>query len=337
MTIKPDDGPADERRPPDDESQKSGRRGLTARYAIAVLATVVIMAVLVHRFGAGLADAMRGAKVGWVTAAFVLSAVALLLGALRWQIVLEAMHYRLGFRRSLVAVLATWPLALVTPSRANDFLRAFVVRRTVPLAAGTGSILAEKAVDMSWLLALGVAGAALESLWLWCAVIASALAVELAIVAALVTHRSKLVKLPLFRNHGQKIEELFVAFDALLASPARLVSACTVSLLIRALTLAITFALLRAVEADVDLFDTCALWPVATLVGLVPVTLAGMGTRDAAFMYLLSERGHLVTRANVLAATMGYSAISLGAFAIIGLPFMVRESVLGDGVAARAS
>jgi hypothetical protein len=57
----------------------------------------------------------------------------------------------------------------------------------------------------------------------------------------------------------------------------------------------------------------------------LPLTLAGMGTRDAMFMYLLSERGHLVTRVNVLAATMGYSAISVGAFAVIGLPFMIRE------------
>jgi hypothetical protein len=132
--------------------------------------------------------------------------------------------------------------------------------------------------------------------------------------------------LPLLRAHAEKIEDHFMAFDALLASPARLAAAGVVSLVIRGLTLGTTFALLRAVGADVDLFDTCALWPVATLVGLVPVTLAGMGTRDAAFLYFLSVRGHLVTRASVLAATMGYSAIAVGFFAIVGLPFMVRET-----------
>jgi uncharacterized membrane protein YbhN (UPF0104 family) len=122
-----------------------------------------------------------------------------------------------------------------------------------------------------------------------------------------------------------------VAFDALLASPARLVAASAASLVIRLLTLGITFALLRAVDADVDLFDTCALWPVAILVGLVPVTLAGMGTRDATFLYLLSVRGHLVTRGSVLAATMGYSAIAVGFFAIVGLPFMIHETATIGG------
>jgi uncharacterized protein (TIRG00374 family) len=328
MPSRLDEGPADERPRTGDEPQKtapSARRIL--RFALAVGATAAVMAVLIGRYGAGLADAMRGANLGWVGVALAMSTGGVLLGALRWQIVLESMHYRLGFWRSLVAVLATWPLAVVTPSRANDFLRAFVVRRTVPLAAGTGSVLAEKVVDMSLLLALAAAGAALESLWLWSAAIAAVLALELVVVALIVTHRAKLTRLPLFRSRAQKIEEVFVAFDALLAAPARLAAACAVSLVIRGLTLGITFALLRSVDADVDLFDTCALWPVATLVGLVPVTLAGMGTRDATFMYLLSERGHLVTRANVLAATMGYSAISVGVFAIVGLPFMLRESV----------
>jgi uncharacterized protein (TIRG00374 family) len=240
------------------------------------------------------------------------------------------MRYRLGFGRALVAVLATWPLAVVTPSRANDLLRAFAVRRTVPLAAGTGSVLAEKAVDMSLLLLLAAIGAALESLWGWAALVAVALVVEVVVVALAVAHRGKLARLPVLRSRAAAIEGLFVAFDALLASPARLALASIVSLAIRGLTFGITYALLRAVGAEVGLLETCALWPVATLIGLVPVTLAGMGTRDATFIYLLGAHGRSVTPAAVLAATIGYSAISLGVFAVIGLPFMVRESARSD-------
>jgi uncharacterized membrane protein YbhN (UPF0104 family) len=252
------------------------------------------------------------------------SAVAL--GALRWQIVVEAMPYRLGFGRALSVVLAAWPLALVTPSRASDFLRALGVRRQVPLAPGTGSVLAEKVVDLAILLVLAAAGAALESLWLFSVLLAGALVFELAVVALLLAYRGRLTRWPIVRKHAQKVEDLFLAFDALLRAPGRLAAACGVSVLIRVLTLAITYALLRGVDADVTLFDTCALWPVAVLIGLAPVTLAGVGTRDATFLYLLSARGHLVTRANILAATMGYSAIAVVAFAILGVPFLVRHS-----------
>ena len=335
MTHRPNEEAADEGSRGDDEPRRAAPIRRALRFALAVGATAAVMALLIRSFGSGLGDAMRGARLDWVAASFAMSAAGVLLGALRWQVVLESMRYRLGFWRALVAVLATWPLVLLTPSRASDFLRAVAVRRTVPLAAGTGSVLAEKVVDMSLLLLMAALGAALEGLWLWCALIAGVLAVEIVGVALVVTHRAKAARLPLFRSHAQKIEDLFLAFDALFAAPARMAAACALSLVIRGLTLGITFGLLRAVGADVDLFDTCALWPVATLIGLLPLTLAGMGTRDAAFMYLLSERGHLVTRVNVLAATMGYSAISVGAFAVIGLPFMMHELARTRG--ARAS
>jgi uncharacterized protein (TIRG00374 family) len=325
MTNRRNDPPADDRSRAEDEPRDAAAPRRKLRFALAVVATAGVMALLVHRFGAGMAEAMRGAELDWVAAAFAMATVGVLLGTLRWQIVLESMHYRLGFWRALVAVLATWPLVVVTPSRAADFLRAVAVRRTVPLAAGTGSVLAEKVVDMSLLLAMAALGAAIEGLWLWSALTAGALAVEVVAVLLLLAHRGKLARLPLIRAHAAKVEEIFLAFDALFASPGRLAAACALSVVIRVLTLAITFALLRAVGADVDLFDTCALWPVATLIGLLPLTLAGMGTRDAMFMYLLSERGHLVTRGNVLAATMGYSLLNVGAFAVIGLPFMARE------------
>ena len=289
------------------------------------------MALLVHRFGSGLGEAMRSARLDWVAASFAMATAGVLLGALRWQVVLESMHYRLGFGRALVAVLATWPLVVVTPSRAADFLRAVAVRRTVPLAAGTGSVLAEKVVDMSLLLLMAALGAAVEGLWLWAALTGAALAGLALAVTILVVHRGKLARLPWLRSHAEKVEDLFRAFDALFASPGRLVATCVLSVVIRGLTLAITFALLRAVGADVDLFDTCALWPVATLIGLLPLTLAGMGTRDATFMYLLAERGHLLTRVNVLAATMAYSLLNVGAFAVIGLPFMMHALARAEG------
>src|ERR1700759_4889090 len=107
----PGDAAADEPPPPVDEPARPapGRPGggsaRTARAAIAIAATVAITALLVWRFGAGLGPALAGARPAWVAAAVVMSTAGVLLGALRWQIVIEAMHYRLGFVRSLVAVM----------------------------------------------------------------------------------------------------------------------------------------------------------------------------------------------------------------------------------------
>jgi uncharacterized membrane protein YbhN (UPF0104 family) len=80
---------------------------------------------------------------------------------------------------------------------------------------------------------------------------------------------------------------------------------------------------------------------VAILAGLLPVTLGGLGTRDAAFIYLLRTVAGRAAGASVLAATIGYSAVAMWSFAIVGLPFMV-SAALGtaaeqEALAARRS
>jgi uncharacterized membrane protein YbhN (UPF0104 family) len=309
------------------------RFGARWRVALTVAFTMALVALLVHEFGGGeVVSAWRHASVFWIAVAFALSVGCVLLGALRWMLVLAAMHWRLSFGRALVVILATWPPAVMTPSRANEILRAVAVRDTVPVAAGTGSVLAEKAVDLAMLLALASLGAAARSMWRWSAAIGAILVLEAAVLALLAGRRRWLQRLPLLRRPGV-VAQLFEAFAALARSPARLTSICAVSVAIRVATAAVMQALLFAVGTRVGLLDTLALWPAATLVGVAPLTLGGMGTRDAAFIYLLAQRGLVADPGAVFAATMGYSAVAVWSFALIGLPFMIREAVVGGRAA----
>jgi uncharacterized membrane protein YbhN (UPF0104 family) len=123
------------------------------------------------------------------------------------------------------------------------------------------------------------------------------------------------------------IKDLFVALGALRRAPLKLFVPVGASLGIRSLTVAINHALLLSVGARVSLFDTMTLWPAATLAGIAPVTLAGIGARDAAFIHLLAERGAHADPSQVLAATVGYSAVAIGFFTLVGLPFMIRETL----------
>jgi uncharacterized protein (TIRG00374 family) len=297
------------------------------RLAATLLATIAVLWVLVSRFGGSptFAAVVRRADGTSVAVAFGISCVCLLLGTERWRMVLAAMGYRVRFRRALEAVLAAWPLAMVTPSRASDLLRPLAVRDVVPLAAGTGSVLAEKVIDLFVLLLFAAAGAGIEGLWMWAAGAGTLCLAEVGVVWLVATRRGWLERWPVLARRRDSIEQLFEAYEALSRAPLRLLGLALVSLVIRVLTVAVTHALLVSVGAQVRLADTLTLWPVATLVGIAPLTLAGIGTRDAAFIHLLAVRGALAEPAQVLAATVGYSAIAIGSFAIAGIPFMIRE------------
>ena len=53
-------------------------------------------------------------------------------------------------------------------------------------------------------------------------------------------------------------------------------------------------------------------------------TVAGVGTRDAAFVYLLRASGHAFDEGAVVAGTLGYAAFGTWLLAIVGIPFTVR-------------
>jgi hypothetical protein len=170
-------------------------------------------------------------------------------------------------------------------------------------------------------------GAAVNGLWEWAGLLAGVLMAESVVLVLLFRRRQWLASLPLIRKRPQTIEELFAAMSALARAPGALASIATVSVLIRVLTVVVTHALLLAVGADVPLVQTLTLWPAAMLAGVAPLTLGGLGTRDAAFLALLAERGTHVDPSSVLVATIGYSAVAIWSVAVIGVPFMILETL----------
>lgn len=299
------------------------------RFGVLALLTLVLLGLLIHGFGGAGAfyAAVRGASLPFVLASFGAATVCVLLGALRWVLVLRAVGYALSYGRSLRVLFAVWPLGLVTPSRANELLRAFAVRDVIPLPAAAGSVLAEKAVDVLVLLLMAATGAAWAGLWAIAGVLAGGAAAELVILGALMKSRRRLLALPLLQSRAAKLELLFDAFGALTRAPRWLCAVGAVSITIRVLTVVITHALLLAVGTHVSFGLTLQLWPAAMMAGLLPITMAGMGTRDAAFLYLVHRAGASIGQASLLAATVGYSVVAIWSFGIIGLPFMIREGM----------
>jgi uncharacterized membrane protein YbhN (UPF0104 family) len=69
--------------------------------------------------------------------------------------------------------------------------------------------------------------------------------------------------------------------------------------------------------------DTAMLWsrvPMAILVGLLPLTFAGIGTRDAAMLYFLGP----VTGTGVALALGVFATFRYLVVAVAGLPFILR-------------
>jgi hypothetical protein len=292
-----------------------------------VTVTAIVLWLLIRHLAgvdAFLATVVR-ARLGLVAMAVGVLAVDLGVAVLRWQLILRAMSYPVSFMRCAHAVVSVWPFALMVPARAGDVLRAAAVCDKVPFLEGAGSVVAEKLLDVQSLCILSIVGTLLHGLYGWTLVPAGVLVAEWGVVILLVRYREAALRrggLARFANRGT---QLLAALHALLRSPRYLAGALLASVVAWLLSCLIMYVLLAATDAGVGFGLTLSLWPIAVFAGLLPVTVAGMGTRDAAFVFALRASSDAPVREeSILAATLGFSLVATWLLAVVGLPFAIR-------------
>lgn len=301
-----------------------------ARWAAMLAGTGVVLGLLYWKLGgvAPVWQALGGASRWMIVAAVALAMLAVAVGVIRWQMVLRAMGFRLPFREGLRATLEVFPLVVVAPSRSNEVLRAASIHDQVPFWAGAGSVLAEKAIDLHTLLWIGAIGAGLQGLRTWCGGLLTIILLAWGGGWLVWSVGPRIFQRQSLKRFEAKASQVAHAFRVILRNPKQLLALTLISMTVRGITIAVVAVLLAGLHASVDLWATVCLAPTALLVGLMPLSLTGIGVRDAAFLVLLHQAGHPVVQTGpVVAATLGYTLISTWLLALLSLPVALRAAV----------
>lgn len=272
---------------------------------------------------------------------------AVLLSASKWHTLLGAMEQHIPWRRTMRALLVAWPYAAVTPSRAGDLVRAWVIKDQVPLSLGGISVVVDRLLDVQSLLILATIGSVAHQWWWSAAFFASPI---VAIWAGVVWAKQS----PISENAQaqSKLAKLWQdtkhTVHLLAHRPAGLLRAGALSLCTWLLVQSSFYLLNQAFSSPLAVHESFGLWPIATLLGLAPITLAGMGTRDLAFVVLLAISREQIefdalntdtmqalveSSGHYMLATVAYTALSSWLFAIVGLPWTIREWTKKDSPA----
>lgn len=296
---------------------------------IATVATTILVLWLVIRHVVGARNvryALRDLNWMFLWLPLLITLISLSLTAVRWRLVLRAMGHSITFRRCLHSILAAWPVSAVTPSRAGDLLRAAYVKDSVPLVRGVSGVLAEKAIDLHSVCVFATLGALVAGIRE--VVFAGALVLIVAWILALLLLLRSRGRLTLLEKPIPKVvRRVLDAVSELFAHPVAFGAAIVTSLASVGTAIVLVYSLLVICGAQTHFGLVVALWPVAMLVGLVPVTLAGLGTRDAAFLQLLTmSAGQPFDEPAVLLSTLAYAFFTTWMLALVGLPLMARAS-----------
>ncbi|HSJ07802.1 MAG TPA: lysylphosphatidylglycerol synthase transmembrane domain-containing protein [Longimicrobiales bacterium] len=260
------------------------------------------------------------------------------MGAVKWNtLVSAARRYggRLTVRDTAGCYSAGLFANLFLPTVVGgDVVRAGLAVRALgrPEAVVLGSI-ADRLIDFAGLGLLIAAGAVLAGAglagWGW----------PLAAIAALVGIATGVMVLPFLLRRRlagwpprfrRRIGRALVALRHLGRSPGTAAVALGLSLSMQSLFIVVGARLGQAVGAEAPLAVWFVVWPLAKAAGMLPVSLGGLGVRDAALTTLLVPFG--VPAAVGLVASLAWQAVLVGGSLIAGLVALV----LRPGRASRA-
>ncbi len=316
---------------PDPEELAIGRKlllltGWGKRYGwlkggLVLLSTAVILYLLFR--GIGLQATLPLLKViplsTWAAAAALTLTFPILM-AWRWHIVLSALGVDVPVRECLLIVIGVWPLSAISPSKVGDLLRAVGMRDRIQPVIVAGSVITERALDVFILALFAAAGGlyfhmnpvVLLGVGVLCLV-------ALAFALARSGWRFPIPKL------AASMDQLLYSTRVLLSQPRRLLAVLSLTMANWMASILQTHLLFAALQAPVPFGFTMAALPAAVFVGLMPITISGMGTRDSAMVYLFSR---FADPSKVLAVSLLYTFFGYWLLAILGIAFTKRAMKL---------
>lgn len=294
------------------------------RFALRLAAGVALVGLILGRVDlSGLAALAPGPAAAGTAVAAALLLAGQSLAALRWKVILGpgSPPWRYLARLYLIGAFASLFLPTLV---GGDALRAAAASRSTGAAASTvTSVLLDRMIGVAAMLAylaLGVAvapaqaGAMVAGFrwtggpgWLLPAAVAGGIA-----VAGLAVARSGRVR--------RAAAEGWAAVTGLLRSPSRAAAAVLLALVVQGAYLLLWMALARALDLPLAASAFLVAVPLVTLGSMLPVTLAGLGVREGAWLLLLRSSG--IADARVVAFSLLYFVANLVVGAVGGALFV---------------
>jgi len=213
--------------------------------------------------------------------------------------------------------MAAFPLTSITPSKSGDIIKAYYLKDKIPASKTAGSVITERLFDVLTLVLFSLIGMIFCKKYELAGVAFTILVCIIAIFLLMCAGFD--FRLPIKSSWNEKIQNLIISTKLLIKDKRAFLDVMLYSFFVWSLGVVQTLMFFYALGINVPLLFTIANIPIAIFIGLVPVTLGGMGTRDAAIIFLFSG---YATPSQLLGVGILFSFFRYWLVSLIGIPFM---------------
>lgn len=248
-------------------------------------------------------------------AATLLTFLFPVLSAIRWKWIMNRLDAHISIWDSLKLILAAWPLATVTPAKSGDLIKVLFLKGRLPYGQTAGLLLAERLIDVAVLSLSAAFGGFILNIPLIITVGAS---IFLGVIAFFIMFSLGFARI-LPQKYQTLGHDVVLALRRLLVKPVDFAWIVLITLVNWFASCLQTWLCYQSLQVSVSLAYVCAALPIAIFAGLLPITTAGMGTRDAMMIYLFQPFAAYETN---LAVGILYSFFGYWLLTLVGWPFM---------------
>jgi len=262
-------------------------------------------------------EVLSHASIFYLLIALLLLFAIILITAKRWQTILETMGYNFQYKECFNLIMGAFPLTSITPSKSGDVIKAYYLKDKIPASKTVGSVITERMFDVLTLVLFSLIGMIFCKKYELAGV---AFAILVCIIAIFLLVRAGFdFRLPIKSSWNEKIQNTILSTELLTKDKKAFLFVLSYSLLIWFISIVQTITFFYALGINVPLLFTIANLPIAIFIGFIPVTLGGMGTRDATIIILFSA---YATSSQLLGVGILFSFFRYWLVSLIGIPFM---------------
>ena len=303
---------------------------LRERHWLGLLLKVAVTAALIALVLWRLDDGTILTKVGaldpaWTFAAFIAVFAAIAISAFKWGLILKWRGHPLGYVRLVRHYFVGLFFNNVLPTTVGgDAVRAWeTTKDTGEFPEAVGSVVSERliagvALGITALLGLPFVELTPQLIWL----VIGFMVVDVALVALFLVPKvaegvvSKSLPSGLSRLK-EGIKQTVVVVRETLSKPKLFIQVTLLSILFQVLVAVVNACIFKAIGADVSLAECIIYTPMIFTITMLPISLSGLGVREAAYWYFFAKVG--VSQADAVVTSLCFFVI-VGIASLPGAP-----------------